>query len=144
MQEDIYRIRVILDHPTEEVYRDIYTSINCSLEELKDVILKFFKLNRKMISSFYICNEQGDSEEEIVSSELGEDTGFRFLSEVKFSDIIAEKKNLVFAAHGIKVRFFHIEIFGKLSNASAWAGQLPKLEKSFGEIPRKKSTSGKE
>ena len=134
-QQDVYRIRISLDHPTEEIYRDIYMSIHCTLEDLKNIILKFFKLNKKMISSFYICNEKGESEEEIVSAELGEDIGFRILHQVQFSDIIQENKNLIFAAHGIKVRFFHIEILGQIKDQQQ-DFDLPQLIKSHGEIPR--------
>ena len=134
-QQDVYRIRISLDHPKEEIYRDIYMSIHCTLEDLKNIILKFFKLNKKMISSFYICNEKGESEEEIVSAELGEDLGFRLLHQVQFSDIVQENKNLIFAAHGIKVRFFHIEILGQIKDQQQ-DFNLPELIKSHGEIPR--------
>jgi nitrogenase subunit NifH len=134
-QQDVYRVRISLDHPTEEIYRDIYMSTYCSLEALKNIVLKFFKLNKKMIASFYIYNEKGESEEEILSAELGEDIGFRLLHQVEFSDIIQQNKNLIFAAHGIKVRFFHIEILGQIKNHDQ-DDALPKLLKSQGEIPR--------
>ena len=139
---DVYRVRISLDGPKEEknIYKDIYMTTDCSLEDLKNIILNFFKLNRKMISSFYICNEKGESEEEIVSSDLGDDLGLRLLNEVQFSKIIEEGKNLVFAAHGIKLRFFHVEILGKINNLPEDT-VLPKLEKSEGEIPRNKKNA---
>ena len=128
---ETYRIRVSLDHISEEVYRDIYVPKDTLLSVLKDAILKFFGLNRKMIASFFLCNEHGDSEEEIISEELGEE-GFRTLNQVTFAQVVEQKKNLVFAAHGIKMRFFHVEILGKkLEDLN-----MPKLEKTHGQIPR--------
>lgn len=59
-------LRILLDHPTEDIFRDIAIAESSNLEELHHAIVQAFALAPGEMASFYHANDQWDQGEEIA------------------------------------------------------------------------------
>lgn len=146
----VYRFTIISDE-VDDFIREIKIDSEATFFELHEAILKAAGYKNDQMTSFFICDDDWEKEQEITLEDMGsssEEDSY-IMRETKLSELIEdEKQKLLYVFDPLAERVFFIElseiITGKdLDKAvcSRKAGQAPKQTIDFDELMAKGNLS---
>ena len=138
----VYRFTLISDE-VDDFIREIKIDSEATFHDFHEAILKAAGYKNDQLTSFFICDDDWEKEQEITLEDMGtsSDEDSYIMKETKLSDLLEdEKQKLLYVFDPLSERVFFIElseiITGKdLDNAicSRKAGEAPKQTLDFDE-----------
>ena len=139
----VYRFTLISDE-VDDFIREIKIDSEATFHDFHEAILKAAGYKNDQLTSFFICDDDWEKEQEITLEDMGtsSDEDSYIMKETKLSDLLEdEKQKLLYVFDPLSERVFFIElseiITGKdLDNAicSRKAGEAPKQTLDFDEM----------
>ncbi|MFZ5551506.1 MAG: IS1096 element passenger TnpR family protein [Bacteroidota bacterium] len=136
--KNVFKYRVVID-TTDDVFRDIEIEADNTFEELYDMILKAFDFKGRVMSSFYMSNDQWDKGHEITLSDMSESgDGKNMMKNCILNDYMEdEKQKMILVYDFMRMWIFYVEL---IEEFTAHAGiSYPKISMKFGETPDEES-----
>ena len=146
----VYRFTIISDE-VDDFIREIQIDSEATFFELHEAILKAAKYKDDQMTSFFICDEDWEKEQEITLEDMGtsSDEDSYIMRETRLSELLEdEKQKMLYVFDPLAERVFFIELseisYGKdLATAvcSRKEGIAPKQTVDFDEIFAASSTN---
>lgn len=139
----VYRFTIISDE-VDDFIREIQIDSEATFHELHEAILKAAKYSDDQMTSFFICDDDWEKEQEITLEDMGgssEEDSY-IMHETRLSELLEdEKQKMLYVFDPLTERVFFIElseiIYGKdLANAvcTRKEGIAPKQTVNFDEM----------
>ena len=139
----VYRFTLISDE-VDDFIREIKIDSEATFHDFHEAILKAAGYKNDQLTSFFICDDDWEKEQEITLEDMGtsSDEDSYIMKETKLSDLLEdEKQKLLYVFDPLSERVFFIDLSeiipGKdLDNAicSRKAGEAPKQTLDFDEM----------
>ena len=116
----VYRFTVI-SNEVDDFIREIKIDADATFYDFQEIILSSCGYDNSQLTSFYICNNHWEQEQEVLLEDMGlnrSDEDIYLMKGTHLSDLIEdEKQRLIFVFDPVEERMFFIElseiIFGK-------------------------------
>lgn len=135
----IYRL-LLLSEENDFFRREIKIDSEATFLELNDFILKTLKYDTHELSTFYVCDEDWQKEQEVTLMDMGfsnSDTDSYLMSETRLEELIENKgDHLLFVFDMLSERGFFIELMELLPGTLS----QPELTLSEGKAPEQTSS----
>jgi len=135
---NVFKYRVVID-ATDDIFRDIEVQANHTFEEFYDVILQAFDFKGKVMSSFYMSNDQWDKGQEITLMDMSEEGNGKYVMKNCILNDYMEDENqkMILVYDFMRLWIFYVEL---VEEYTAHAGvTYPKIAMKFGEAPEEES-----
>ena len=108
----VYRFTIISDE-VDDFVREIQIDSEATFYELHEAILKAAKYNDDQMTSFFICDEDWEKEQEITLEDMGtsSDEDSYVMRETRLSELLEdEKQKMLYVFDPLTERVFFIEL----------------------------------
>ena len=139
----VYRFTIISDE-VDDFVREIQIDSEATFFELHEAILKAAKYNDDQMTSFFICDEDWEKEQEITLEDMGtsSDEDSYIMRETRLSELLEdEKQRMLYVFDPLAERVFFIELseimYGKdieCAKCTRKEGIAPKQTVDFDEM----------
>lgn len=136
--KNVFKYRVVID-ATDDIFRDIEIEADNTFEEFYDTILTAFDFKGKVMSSFYMSNDQWDKGQEITLEDMSENGDGKFaMKNCILNDFMEdEKQKMILVYDFMRLWIFYVEL---VEEFTAHAGvSYPKIAMKFGDAPEEDS-----
>ena len=126
----VYKFLLLSDE-VEDFRREIEIDADATFLQFHEVIQKCAGYTQKEITSFFICNEAWEKEQEILLFDMGasSDEDTYLMSETRLSDLISDKgQRLLYVFDNLNERSFFVEL-KKITTGSDLAEPVCTLSK---------------
>ncbi len=109
----IYRFIIISDE-VDDFIREIQIDSEATFQELHEAILKAAKYNNDQMTSFFICDDDWEKEQEITLEDMGSssDEDSYIMRETRLSELLEdEKQKMLYVFDPLTERVFFIELY---------------------------------
>ena len=108
----VYRFTIISDE-VDDFIREIQIDSEATFHELHEAILKAAKYSNDQMTSFFICDDDWEKEQEITLEDMGtsSDEDSYIMSETRLSELLEdEKQKMLYVFDPLAERVFFIEL----------------------------------
>lgn len=131
-------LRVILDHPNEDIFRDLALSPASTLEDLHHQVVKAFGLHTGEMASFYRSNENWEQGDEVPL--VGFEESAPAMADLSLAEVFpAAHHRLLYVYDFLQLWTFYVERV--VLKTDVEPGELPRVLLAVGKTPEESPAS---